>query len=277
VSGTPRVRIVSVSAAPHTVVASGGTTSVMAKIRHGVVCQLRLLSHEAFPVVYPHAERGCTRGDFSARITVEANPSSVARTVVFEVLARNSWAATSQKFGVVIIGAVAARVVSVSSTPTWLPGRGGVVTVAAKVRDASSCRLSLLSRQSFDVGFFRGSTRCTSRFSTRGGSCPSGTVTGKIVKQTQPDSNGDYSVTVRITNGTSVAISVLSWGLSQDLAVFSPDSWLDSSPTIPPGGSINDTEQGSFGLDPLPPPSQDQVSVSWGFASSQYSACRAPA
>ena len=46
-----------------------------------------------------------------------------------------------------------------------LPAQGGVATVTAKLKHASSCRLELLSKQSFPVRYADNERPCTSNFS----------------------------------------------------------------------------------------------------------------
>jgi hypothetical protein len=112
---------------------------------------------------------------------------------------------------------------------------------------------------------------------TTSSSCPSGTVTGAIVRQSWTDDVGDVSVTVKVTNGTSAAVQVLDWSISDpDMVVFSDENWMNSPPTIPAGDSITDTESGITTDSYLPPPSRDHVSVDWSFAWSKFSGCGAP-
>ena len=64
--------IESVSAVPSTLPAPGGIVTVTAALRHASSCQLELLSHQSFPVVYASNVRPCA-STFMAHVIVGSN------------------------------------------------------------------------------------------------------------------------------------------------------------------------------------------------------------
>ena len=66
----------------------GGTVTVSGTLKNAATCQLELLSHQAFPVVYASNARPCG-ASFSAKVIVGANPTSVERTIAFALVVRN--------------------------------------------------------------------------------------------------------------------------------------------------------------------------------------------
>ncbi len=82
--------VLAASAAPALVPASGGTVQVTGRVAHASTCRLEVLSHQSFPVVYSQGPRSCASGKFSARVTIGPNPSPVARTVAFALVAANA-------------------------------------------------------------------------------------------------------------------------------------------------------------------------------------------
>jgi Peptidase A4 family len=80
--------VLSVSAAPAQVGSHGGAVVISGKLKRASSCQLRLLSHQSFPVVYASNARHCA-GNFSAHVTIGANTTPVERSVAFALVARN--------------------------------------------------------------------------------------------------------------------------------------------------------------------------------------------
>ena len=62
--------------------------TVNGRVRNAATCQQRLLSHQGFALVFASNSRRCS-STFSAHITIGANPTTVPRTVAFELIARN--------------------------------------------------------------------------------------------------------------------------------------------------------------------------------------------
>ena len=82
--------VLSAFATPSVLGPSGGTVAVTGRVRDARSCQLELLSHQSFPVVYSHnPTTACQDGSFSAHVLVGANPSPVKRTVAFGLVARD--------------------------------------------------------------------------------------------------------------------------------------------------------------------------------------------
>jgi len=115
---TSRALIESVSATPSTLSASGGIVTVTGTISHATSCQLGLLSHQSFPVVYSNSPKSCSSGNFSARITIGANPSSISRNVAFDLVARNASSSFTAGFYVALEAPMAPTVISVSGSPS---------------------------------------------------------------------------------------------------------------------------------------------------------------
>ncbi|HTT89602.1 MAG TPA: hypothetical protein VMF65_08595, partial [Acidimicrobiales bacterium] len=75
-------------ASPSALGPSGGMVTVTGRVKNARSCQLELLSRQSFPVVYSHdATTACRNGAFSAHVEIGANPSPVARTVAFALVA----------------------------------------------------------------------------------------------------------------------------------------------------------------------------------------------
>jgi len=162
---SPSAVVVEVSASPGSLPASGGTVAVTGSVKHATSCQLQLLSHEPFPVIYSHnPTSGCEGGDYAADVTIGANTGSAKRLVAFTLIARNASSSFAAKFYVVLAGAPSAVVVSASASPSSLPPQGGEVTVVGVVKHARSCQLQLLSKQSFPVIYASNLRPCVSGF-----------------------------------------------------------------------------------------------------------------
>ena len=67
------------------------------RVRNAATCQLRLLSHQGFAVIFASNSRRCS-STFSARITIGANPTTVPRTVAFELVARKGNKSSAGRF-----------------------------------------------------------------------------------------------------------------------------------------------------------------------------------
>jgi hypothetical protein len=203
--------VLSVRATPSTLGYAGGTVQVAGEVKAAKSCQLQLLSHQGFPVVYASNKRPCAN-TFSARVTIGANPSPVARVIAFALVARNGSREFSGRFYVLLAanGSHPTRP-KVASTPN----------------------------------------RCT--------------VTGVIINETAPGPQGNYAITVRLTNGTSASVSILSWNLSGDPLIG--DITLDT--VLAPGASTSDTVGANTDMGP-PPRSKDGVTVFWLPQPGQY-------
>jgi hypothetical protein len=119
----PAAVVLSASAAPGQLPASGGTVTVVATVDHASSCQLQLLSSQPFAVVYSHDPKSCT-GDYSARVTIGPNPTPVQRTIAFALLARNVGSASMARFYVLLAAGAPGQTVTNSSAPstTTAPG-----------------------------------------------------------------------------------------------------------------------------------------------------------
>ncbi len=83
-------KVLSVYATPSALGPSGGTVTVTGRVKNARSCQLEVLSHQSFPVVFSHnPTTACQNGAFSARVVIGANPSPVKRTVALALVARD--------------------------------------------------------------------------------------------------------------------------------------------------------------------------------------------
>jgi hypothetical protein len=217
--------VLSVRATPSTLGYAGGTVQVAGEVKSATSCQLQLLSHQGFRVLYASNNRPCTN-TFAARVTIGRNPSPVARVVTFALVARNGPREFSGRFYVLL---AAKRVVR---PPTTTPPTAPVTTP---------------------------------------GGCPRGTVTGVITNQIASGPQGNYEVTVRITNKTTATVEIVYWHLPAEDDVI--EDVYENPVVLAPGASTTDTVGGNTGLGPLPAPSKDPVSVGWFFEPSQYVGC----
>ncbi len=159
--------VLAASASPAQLAAAGGTVTVTGRVANATSCQLQLLSSPSFAVVYSHDPKSCTGGTYSARVTVAPNPTTAPVTVGFALVARGSASSSSGRFYVVLAGAAPAAVLSVTATPAQLPKTGGAVSVTARVANATSCQLQLLSSQSFAVVYSHDPKDCSGNYSAR--------------------------------------------------------------------------------------------------------------
>src|SRR5579875_1430196 len=166
-----------VNVAPSELPASGGTVTVAGRVRNAQSCQLRLLSRQGFPVVYSHnPTTACRSGAYTAHVTLGANPSPVARTVAFALVARSGTLLAIRRFYVTLAAAPKPQILSARAFPAYLWAKGGQVTVAGRVRNAQSCQLRLLSRQGFPVVYSHNPTTA----------CRSGAYTAHVTLGANP-------------------------------------------------------------------------------------------
>ena len=154
--------VISAAATPANLSAGGGVITVAGTVENAVTCQLQLISSQSFPVVYSRNPRSCSSGTFSAQVSIGANPTQVQRTVAFALEAGNGASSSRGRFYVLLAAAKPPAVLSVNVTPAKLPATGGVVAIAARVDNASTCQLQLLSTQSFPVVYSHNPRACTS-------------------------------------------------------------------------------------------------------------------
>jgi hypothetical protein len=151
-AGTLAPTVLSASATPGALGPAGGQVTASGTVKNANTCQLVLLSRQSFPVVYSHnPTTSCQGGSYSAHVTIGANPSAIKRTVAFALIARNGTYAFTGRFYVVLEPLLVPTVLSARATPGALGPSGGQVTVSGTVRNANTCQLVLLSRQSFPV------------------------------------------------------------------------------------------------------------------------------
>jgi hypothetical protein len=93
----PAPSVLAVSATPSALSFHGGTVAVNGRVRNVTTCQLHLVSHQGFAVAYANGPRRCS-STFSAHVTIAANPTTVPRTVTFELVAHNGKKSSARRF-----------------------------------------------------------------------------------------------------------------------------------------------------------------------------------
>jgi hypothetical protein len=78
--------VLSMSEVPKVVGPGGGQVVVQANLYDAGRCQIKLLSHQSFPVVYAKGARRCV-ASFRATVRIGANPSPADRVVTLELVA----------------------------------------------------------------------------------------------------------------------------------------------------------------------------------------------
>ena len=87
----PHALVLSVRAGPSALHQWGGTVVISGRVRNATSCQLVLLSHQGFPVIYSHnPTTSCRGGKYSAHVTIGSNPTDVQRLITFVLVARNA-------------------------------------------------------------------------------------------------------------------------------------------------------------------------------------------
>ncbi len=98
-----KAEIVAVQVLPRALGKGGGLVVVESDVENALSCQLRVLSHQSFRVVYSHnPSPGCQGGYFTADILIGRNPALVAHTVAFALVVRNKTSSVSNRFYVEI-------------------------------------------------------------------------------------------------------------------------------------------------------------------------------
>ncbi len=141
----PAPLVLAASATPSALSYHGGTVPVSGRVQNAATCQLQLLSRQGFAVDYASNIRPCT-STFSARVTIGANPSTVPRTVAFELVARNGARNSSGRFFITLAPKVLPppRVAAtIGVNPPALPPSGGNVTLSWAAANATICRLTV--------------------------------------------------------------------------------------------------------------------------------------
>ncbi|HUC15232.1 MAG TPA: hypothetical protein VMS00_12335, partial [Acidimicrobiales bacterium] len=102
--------VLSARATPSALGPPGGQVLVSGTVKNANTCQLLLLSNQSFPVVYSHnPTTACQGGNYSANVTIGANPSVVKRTVAFALVARNGDYTSTGYFYVALAASLVAR------------------------------------------------------------------------------------------------------------------------------------------------------------------------
>ena len=113
--------VLSASATPSALGPAGGQVIVSGTVKNANTCQLVLLSRQSFPLVYSHnPTTACQGGNYSAHVTIGANPSATKRTVAFALVARNGTYSSRGYFYVALV-----------ASPTPMPYPPGPPTIGA--------------------------------------------------------------------------------------------------------------------------------------------------
>ncbi len=102
----------------------GGQTLILGGMKNATTCQVKLLSHQGFPVVYATNVRPCTT-TFTAKVAIGRNVSLINRTVGFVLIARNPTSVFRGYFFLTLMAANAKGVATTTTTtpPTTTPPR----------------------------------------------------------------------------------------------------------------------------------------------------------
>ena len=144
IAGISPAAVLYASATPAAVPHSGATVSVTGRLAHATSCQLVLLSRQSFPVVYSRNPKACSGGSYSAHVTIGPNPTAVARTVAFEIVARNVASSFAGRFYVRMAATPPSEVKPASRTtvPSGAPPPPGVPPTTTVPVIASSVPVS---------------------------------------------------------------------------------------------------------------------------------------
>ena len=151
----PAPLVLAAGATPSALSYQGGTVAVSGRVKNAATCQLQLLSHQGFSVVYASNIRPCT-STFSARVTIGANPSTLPRTVAFELIARNGTGSSSGRFYMTLAAKVPPapqEVATIRVSPPALPSSGGNVTLSWAAANATVCTLTVSGPLSFSSSY----------------------------------------------------------------------------------------------------------------------------
>ena len=116
-----RPRIVVITAVPDQLPSPGGRVVVLASLKNGKTCQLKLMVTHTNHMTWSRNPKSCT-SSFSAFITFGPNRAPAAERFVFRLVARNSFGSTAGNFAVTVAGTAASSepvpTTPTSSTPT---------------------------------------------------------------------------------------------------------------------------------------------------------------
>ena len=119
---TPSAEIMYVHTSPGVLPMGGGQAMIVGGMKNATTCQVKLLSHQGFPVVYATNVRPCTT-TFTAKMTIGRNVSLINRTVAFVLIARNPTSVFRGYFFLTLKAATAKTVAAPTTTtpPTTTP------------------------------------------------------------------------------------------------------------------------------------------------------------
>ena len=114
----PVAVVVSAHPTPSSLPSTGGHVTVAGKVKNATSCQLKLLSHHSFPVLYSHNPKSCTSGGYSAHLVIEATPNPVRRNVTFALVASNKTSSSTVRFSVALLAAPTTTTTTTAPTTT---------------------------------------------------------------------------------------------------------------------------------------------------------------
>ena len=190
----PHAVVLSARATPTDLPPTGGQVHVTATVKNATTCQLELLSHQSFPVVYASNTRPCA-GSFSAHVIIGANLGTLNRTVAFALVARNQSSGFTGYFYVMLRRLPSPIVLSVRATPQQLGPFGGVTTITGSLKNTKTCRLELLSQQGFSVDYASNLRPCTDHFTAHVVIGPNTSAAHRTITFALVVSNGPSSFT----------------------------------------------------------------------------------
>jgi hypothetical protein len=232
-TASPHALVLSARATPAELPPTGGQVHVAGTLKDATTCQLELLSHQSFPVVYASNIRPCARS-FSAQVTIGANPTALKRTIAFALVARNRSSAFTGHFYVMLQKPPNPMISSVSASPQQLGPFGGVTTITGSVKNAKTCRLELLSQQGFPVDYASNIRPCTSHFAARVIIGPNTSLAHRTIAFALVASDGPSSVTGQLYVGMGGSSRPAAPSVTTTVPSAATTTTLAVTTTLPP-------------------------------------------
>jgi hypothetical protein len=136
-AATTKPSVVSFKVTPTTRMATGGVVTLFASVRHATHCTFTVKP----PVNGLPVTLACSSNKASKRVALPRNTSTLTKSYAFSLKASGSGGSTTAK-AVIVKVLSAPSISSFAATPKMLTPAGGTITLAASVKNATSCRFS---------------------------------------------------------------------------------------------------------------------------------------
>ena len=192
----PGAAVLSAYATPNPLPSVGGHVTVTGRVEHATSCQLKLLSHQSFPVVYSDNPTSCTSGAYSADLVIGANPSPVRRTVAFALVASNETSSSTGRFYVALLPSPpTSTTTTTTSPPTTTTTVPRVTTTTAPTTTTTTARTTTTTTaRTTTTTTARTTTTTTARTTTT--TAPTTTTTAPTTTTTAPTTTTTRPVVV---------------------------------------------------------------------------------